>query len=1250
MAQAFTRTQRRFACLGVQLVPPETVAAGKFPVLTNVRSYVPGTVQSRAGLTALAGASFGSAVHSLGRLNDATAYAATPFWRVFGAGASLYAGAPSSYPSIDTGYSGDPLTFVPILPVSAPNPWLGIVDRARMRKIDVNGHVYPLGIAAPTSEPTAYVAPLYTAIVTDYPAGVAWVDAGASASGLTSVNRINTTISSLLADGDGSGNLSVAPVSFDGIDTGTLITFQGGETLPVQQVTVAVVPTTIAAILYDSGTSGVCTIQPAGSLGVGQLEGPDFSGYAARAGAYGRISPSDANAADVINARVAGVVARATAAAEAIAARAAAASPAGQPQSNPTARIRQIDFPVNSLVVLGGTETVRILSVAVGRDGIQSFRCVTTGTFAAGATITGLAAFRVTTQTTYAPGDTLVASAYQNTITPAGSPPTATAGIQSGVGWTPAASLATINGRATQPDDDVHLAIRFSDCTVVQSVRVYLDVDAALNNFTQNYYFYEWEPSDIIAAIQATNTAPVDTLTVAQATNLVNNQVNAGSSLPTNNPVGAAGLANNAVSTQLAIGNNQWLELRCKVSDLIQAGTDPTRTLANVAAAEILVAVAGASPITVSYDSLWLSGGYGPDVGALGIPYVYYYRGRSSLTGATSNPSPALRGGMLPQRQDVHLVGVQIPDAQCDLVDWFRFGGALSAPTYTGTGTNGTPPTYDDVNSDAAIVGGETLSYEHFQPWATTDLPRAGTCNVAGNAIQWASGDHFNIAWAPGTALIVNGQTCTLYNQPPSTTLCFVNENIGSGSALPFTVPNPTLLSQNLPSYWGDYQGIFFACGDANNPGTLYWTNANTPEETTDANTLIVTAGSEPLQAGLMWDGTSFVFSTNQLYGLVSNPMTTVFGERPGFVAQITPCGKGLWTRWASCATPFGIVFLADDGIYVTAGGTPAQPLSGDLTAIFPHDGQPGVTVNGYVPPDMTQTARLRLSYQSGWVYFDYVDTGGAAHSLALRASDQSWWPDTYTPGVAARTSEDGAQVYEDLLGGATGVVYLPTGTTDAGTAIACELQIVDAQQDYRAQKLYRDFILDADLTGATLAAQLGFDNNAVTLPAVTLGPATGEQLYYVDAALETGTFGRNLTATLTWNPVAAGLPLLYFWDLAFQPQPELASNWLSGPTTHGFDGYQQVSAVLLAYRASSTVTFSLVVDGVAYTYTLPSTSGLYAKHFAWLQTVKGLTFQYGFQGTAFELFDADCEAWVTVWGDGAGYHRIRPFSAQGTA
>ena len=1228
---AFTRVQGRFLGKGVMLnTPADACPPGYYPNLLNVRPYLGDTLQPRLGQTLITNGAIGAGVvHSIFRLNDSTPFAAVAFWRVFGCGTVLRAGNPT-YPQIDTTYSGNPLSMVAMTPYAAPNPWLYIADTLKMRKIDVNGGLFPIGIAQPPVAPAILLNPLYRSIIDTF-AGVAWVNAGVDASVpvASGTGRVNTTISAIYYDAGVAGLASVVPVSMDGIDQGVLMSFNGGEIEPIQQVTIAVANTTIAQIIYDVGATGLCTIQPTASLGTGQLEMPTMDDYRARAGGYA--VPRDQPSGEGL--------------------------PTFAPRTA-TARIRQVDFPVNCLVRIKATETVRILSVALGPNGVQSFRCSTAGTFAAGDAIVGIAAFRVDLAGTFAAGNTLTAASLSNTLTPVGTPLAALAGVKTDTGWAPVESVATINAVAVQPDDDVHLAIRISDCTVVDTVRVYLDVNGGVNEFTENYLFFEWRANDIIAAIQASNVAPVQSLQSTRPT-VVSNEIlnktrtallrgfdrsNGSRRDPSRRqPTGTGGATGDqALTSALAIGNNQWIELHCKVRDLVRVGTNPSLTLNDLSGAEILVSMAGPDPINIDYHSLWISGGRGPDVGVAGSPYVACYRYRSSRTGAISNPSPATRSGVVARRQGITYTGALSADTQVDLVDWFRLGGNLTRWTYTGSTPNAGTPSFQDTNADAEIDGGPELEYTRFQPFAVPDLPRSGTCKVAGNAVKWLTGDTFNTSWAPGTPIAINGRIYTLYAQPSSTTLLFLNENAGSAASTNFAILEPTLLSQPLPSLWGDANGILFACGDTRNPGALYWTWPYDPDRHSDTNVLFVTSGSEILQNGFVWDGVPFVFSSNQLYVLQVDPNT---GKVAAF---ITPCGRGLWARWAFCWTPEGIAFVASDGIYLSAGGGQAVSLTDvALYPLFPHDGIPGVAVNGFNPPDMATPARLRLAYVNGWLYFDYTTTGGVSRTMAMRMSDRSWWPDVYGVGVQARYSAQGNGVYEELIGGTNGSVYNPSGILDAAAAIPCTVQFVENMQDTRRQKLLRDLMIDADVNGTTLAAQLGLDDNATLLAPITIGAgAAGRNQYPVGIIPQTGTFCRNLTTTLTFSAIAAGLPILYGWDVAFQPAPELSPSWLSGPTAHGIQGYQHVAGIYFAYRSNGSVVLSLIIDNVVYTYALPTTSNQYVRVFQWLRAVKGLGFQYGAQGVgnaALQVFDADCEVLLQPFGQ-SGYMAYKPF------
>lgn len=1224
---AFTREQRRLAWAGIKLTGAiDDLPIGKYGFAQNVRSYEVDQVTARPGVTNI-GAVAGP-VTGLERFDDPTPFATNPHLYIVGGSVNVYTSVVGSgvFNNVDTGYSGQPLSFVTATPPQAAQPWLYVFDRSRARKFDANGHVFEVGLRRPTQEPTAALQQMQVTPIQQFSgAFVPWTLIGAATGPITSPNRVLTTVFNSLYDNNHNtvftapGYASIIPVSINNISKGMLLGITPGDDVIVTDVNLAVATTIIAAILYDAGVTGYCTIQPLASLGTGQIEAPSQQDYAAR------FIPTPGDV-----------------------------PPEPDPLATTNARVQQVDFPVNCLIALNGGEVVRIESVALGPDGRQSLRCFTTATHFTGESIQGVASFRAYQTFGHAPGD-VIQDATLTHILPGGTD--VVGGVRTGAGWA-GANLSQVGFRATLPDDDITLACRVSLVSQVQTVRMYLSLNPTGGSapsdadFLNNYFLFEWRANDIQAAVQSQNAALVESLQDTRFLAVGNAQINQDLTVDVQGVLGATaggygvGTAAAAASQMLQLGNLQYLTLKCKVRDLTRIGTDPSLSLARVTAAELLVHQTGANPITVDWDALLLTGGFGPDTGTTATPYVAMYRYRASRTGSISNPSPPLRGGVTASRQRIQLNHSVTSDPQVDLVDWFVLGATLNRWVYAGTCPIGQPFNLD--LADSSLGGGDSPDYDKFQPWPTQDAPKKGICNVVGNALQWVSGDQFNTNWSPGSEIIIGdsppavGGTYTLYSQPPTALLLFTNENIGNQNGVPFTVKSATLLNQIMSSAWGGPIAgatFLFACGDPINPGVVHWTNPNDPETAAETNSLDVSTGDEPLQGGFMDDGVSYVASTERIIRLEPS-----FGSLNPFTPVETDCHRGFWTSYSFDRGMKGEYFLSRDGIYVTSGGSTAVSITDeDLYPLFPHDGQPGVAVNTIQPPNMNQPV-LYLSCDDGWVYFDYVDILGASHTLAYRELDGAWHYDTFAQGITARNQASGSQVHQMLSGAANGTVYVSGGQTDDSVPFVASLQWVQNQKDARRQKLYRDLMLDGqNLDPVTVT--IGFTNNTVVLAGVPLagaGPTRTQQ--DINTTLQTGNFGTNLTTLVQWTPGATPT-ILYVWDIAFQPAPELASSWLSGPTTHGQRSFQQVKQIVVAYLSTTPVTFSLIVDGVAKTYNLPSSGGIYAKIPVILQSVKGMAFQYGFQSsTPFMLFDSDFEAWVSVWGEPGGYQIVRPF------
>lgn len=268
------KIRTKFICTGVDLKHPvDAMPPGKYPYLENVEAPDDEAVQSRDGLTTImgSGALDQTLVHSLKRTNSNLPGAAHPFLRFAGAGTKLYAGVPDSnpaltdYTAIDTGYSGNPLSFVAFRPSQSPQPWLYIGDSNKLRKASMDGStVYNMGIQPPAEAMTLDIAPPNQGTVTDFGSTPTWTATGNAGSVATGNPRVppGTTITTILYDiGTTNGWACIQPSSATNnwVGNGALLTI-GTEDVWIDQTFQVQPATTIAGILYDSGSTGLCTI------------------------------------------------------------------------------------------------------------------------------------------------------------------------------------------------------------------------------------------------------------------------------------------------------------------------------------------------------------------------------------------------------------------------------------------------------------------------------------------------------------------------------------------------------------------------------------------------------------------------------------------------------------------------------------------------------------------------------------------------------------------------------------------------------------------------------------------------------------------------------------------------------------------------------------------------------------------------------------------------------------------------------
>lgn len=1181
----FSRDTNRFDCSGLDLNRPvDSVKKNKFPLLYNMRSYQDGRLEPRLGLTDLGAPVTGQTpVHSCRRLNDPTSGS---FIRVIGTGLHLAYGPTAPFIDVDSGYSGDPLAMVPYRPEASPSSYMYVADSARMRKLSALGVLDLIGYDAPVNAPAvALDVPSYKD-VSEFNSTAGWSLGGDATAGpaLTTVNRTSTTIAGLLYDSGSTGWGCCWPTDPTGIGVGArlLINSGGGtqETVTVESVHSGSASTTIAAISYDAGANGACSI--------------------------------------VLTA--------------------------------------QIDQAVVDALALNGTvpELSRITAVVVGPDGNTSIRLSTAGTWAVGDSFEIKPSFRAYFASNHATTETIGNIAVEKAITYSTGTATFT--------LTGALDLSTItSGLSSHKEDYMHIAFRCNRPDLITEIRAQLDVDQTTNDFTRNYYMRAFRPSDVAVALRGSQPLISGRTTVIQR-NIIDSNIadpeedtSARETVRELDQITTASDADSMISQELQTGENVWFDMRFRLGELVRVGTDDTRSLQNVAAIRITLIFTGT--LTLDMDSWWIGGGYGPDAGSpTAIPYQYRYRVRNPATNVSSNWSPETRLLLTPWRQRTIVTPTQYTSLTgttvlaADLVlDIQRYGGEVPVWHYVGTIPNNSSTQLIDNLTDSSAADNPSDGNDRYRLWPVVTAPASGTTGIVAGTTVNDAGANFHTGWAPGTTIKIKSVAYTI-RRVISTSKLELVENAGAQSAVPWRIDEPLLISQPMPCLWGDdAMGVMFGCGDILNPGRLYWSNGNDPDTTKDKNYLDITSPSEPLMNGVIYNLRSFVFSSERMFQIIPD------GEG-GWTAQEIPNGKGLFARWAITRNPAPfIATLGKDGIYATTGGAPQSLTDADLYPYFPNEGNLGSTINTLAPPNIVtaQQENLRLEYYDEFLYFDFVDTDSNRHTLVLAMDqNQGWFYDAFTPGVVFHYGEEGANVHSLLCGGAnatTGRLYQYAGVSDNGSGILCGIRTPASDQgDARANKLYGDVMLDANTAGISITATPYINNYATALTSTSVTTASRLQ-----TAIPTGTSrwttARNIALELIFSVDSSSRPLFYIWEprWTFESAPIYALSWEISPTSFGLENYKHMGLVRITHVSTDVLSLLVTLDGIDQTpVEIASSGGIYATTVFRVPVYKAKLWKIRLSSTAeFRLDGRDTYFEIKEWGSDGPYQQMRVFS-----
>lgn len=1305
----YKRATQRFISTGLDLNHPvDLMPEGKYPFLHNMRSYQEGRLETRPGMTNINGSATSDLVINSGmRLND---YLANNFLRFLGIGTKLYTGQ-TSFTQLDTGFSGNPISFVPYLPLRSPNDFVYLADANKMRKVNVSGTEYAMGIKPPITIPGAELAqPLYTTPASfdvNSPFNTAsWGNSGHSTTPAlnTGGTRLQgsgqpaTTIGSILyisgstgwacISAVGGGIVSSVDFGPSAIVAGMRLTV-GSEYATVEEVhKVYMTPgNTIGQIIYDSGTSGLCTIQATNNMaGVSR----------------------------------------------------------------------------NAMILLNSSEFVRVISVTNGPNGISSFRCSTSGTQVAGNAISapGTGNFWIYLTGAHSAGETLDQPVQVFQINP---------GVKGGQGsvYTNAGStpftLAIAGGRPLTPDDYINISMWIDHPEYLSECNLLLDVDPATTvthttaDGTKNAYSLTFRGSNFQQYVSNQQTSDAERASAIQLdlqtlTNVPlaspkanpapigsgqnSTPVDVATTADSNPPLPILGSATN----QLYTGFSQWTELKFKVSDFLPIGMSKTADLSAIKA--IILNWTVTNDINVKMAGMWAGGTYGPDSGNNLAPFIYRYRYRASTIGAMSLPGPAVRSGVTAYRQGVVLTAVTSTDPQVDKIDFERLGGPNLSWNYLGTCPNSAPTLLDDQLS-AAIALNSPLETDTYQPFTLSGAPQIGLqATVSGTAVSLTSGT-VSTDLSIGTAVLINGVETTLYAKPTSATLFHITDSLGFGTSINVDILEPILANQPLPVMWGPFNECLLGVGNALDSGSMYFTKPQDPDSASDANRISVTSPSEMLMNGCVFDTKAFVWSDMGMFQIIPTP-----GQANLFQTDRINNSKGLVSRWGLALGP-AIWFVSHDGVYVTQGGEP-QEISIDIQLLFPRGDRPAQAVNGINPIDLTKL--ITLTYLDSYLYMDYTDSTGVQHTLICDVLTNAWYYDTYFLTTARSINThyvessvaNGKEIKNLVACGTDGFIYQPGGNTDAGVSILYEFRTPSLNfGDPRAFKILGDAVFDIDPASTTLTATPWINNYSQSLTGTTItnpsrfvtppfnfaldqfaqnigfefngtASSTGSVKFYfwepsylirpentTDRAtdwdddgykgakflqgflIEADTQGSFKTVQLEidyqvvqtfvvnqngqlWVPYTLAqahighlfrlIPTdIHPWRLfsvrwVWEPAPELALRWETQETTHDLPGWQYLKDVYIAHQSTADITMTILVDGQTFTATIPNSGGLYKKTYLILpmlangQTLKGKAFKYILESPApFRLFQKDCEVLVHSW-YGGDYMSKQPF------
>lgn len=1258
------RDNKRMSMLGLDLSHPiDRMPDGAYPFMSNVRTIVEGRIEARPGLSTYATSQSAVLLNSLRRLNDPGLIYSGGSTYIAGNNDKLQAGYPE-LGTIDSGYSGDPLSLIPFRPDNSPAAWMYVYDRAKQVKVRPDNTIRAIGATPPNQAPQATYGQPSWAIINDPVVGQGWVANGNTASPGTNdrTGGLAPTVGGVLYDSGTTGWCCLAPSasSFDWAGERMMVVV-GGEQITIREIHPIINATSISAIQYDSGTTGECTIVlSTNTTGVTR------------------------NTLIVLNTETVKVQ-----------------------TTIPTADGTGYCIRCKTTINHAAGEAV---------TGTYSWYVYTTVTHSAGETIVtdyenSAAAANSGTVNTSGTAITWVSGQKFNTAWPTGSAPGAAGATQIKIAaqvWTIASisdsthlvvNAVIVGGVSTDPGTQSGAAYSVTTASLSGSVDLFLgatgnvstsgttvtwvsgtkftdwptNTKIVINSVTYKVAFTISPTSLALTTSSGTQTnvaytvAGVDasTTNLGRAISFADDYVhfsiflqypqNVGSIIigididPATTGVGSGGNAfqgnywtwtiqgSTLVPDSDVALNNVWVEVVVPISSGTRSGNNLTLGFNTIKALRVQVLTTTAT--NFGWDGWYFFGTYGPTIQPNNpTGYRYEYRYRDATTGTASLPGPFTDYDLFPLREQVLISTTYTNAAGIDSIDLYRLGGVLTNFGFVGTIVNNNPTAvFSDTLADNVVAENPQPDLTLIQPWPIQVTPWSGLVNVTGDKVVLLSGSLFDVNLIAGAIITINGVAYQVRGNPIDISNLNLLTSGGVQTNVPYQISAPILANQPLPFVFGPLEGPFapvvFGLGDLFNPGTLYPSNFSNADAASDSNTIEVTNPSEPLVSGSVWNGIGIVGSHDNLYQI----RYSYNAASPWQKTQI-PSASGVWSRWAMVRGQDAVYFLGRDGIYrCTDQESECITDKSGLYPLFPHEGQAAVATNGLNPIDMTQLNHLRLVAGDGDILFHYYDTLGVRMVLRYEISFKRWFSYKYAVAIEfaylVEESETTPNTQTLLMAGSSnGNIYSSSGDTDNGADIVSVLQTpCQDLGDQRAEKLYIDFMHDTDQKGRVDALFL-FDDLASSVDTQFTSPvARGLSIVTISEITNLALY-RNIAVRYTWTGGPSG-PRLYAYESNGYIQPILSFHHVTQSSDLGFAGWKYHRRLYAGLISTSTTTLTILCqDGRSFRVNLPSTSGRMQVSTLMLpQCIKDLAFAYQLDGAFYlfrDMFTIEVKGW----------------------